>query len=51
MSESSKDSILLAAVAAAFAQQETGFITTKEGAGSDDGDIMNIVQGALKNKL
>jgi hypothetical protein len=43
-----KDSILLAAVGAAFAQQETGFITTKEGAGSDDGDIMDIVRTALK---
>ncbi len=38
-----KNSVLLAAVGAAFSFGETGFITTKEGAG-DDGDIMDIVK-------
>jgi hypothetical protein len=46
--DGAKDSILLAAVGSAYSLQETGFITTKEGAGSDDGDILNIVNTALK---
>jgi hypothetical protein len=45
-----KDEILLAAVGAAYAQQETGFITTKEGAGSDDGDILEVIRSAIRNK-
>jgi hypothetical protein len=45
--EATKDAILLAGVGAAYAQQETGFITTKEGAGSDDGDVMSIVKSVV----
>lgn len=47
-SDSTKDAVLLAAIGSAFTQQETGFITTKEGAGSDDSDIMKVVETALK---
>jgi hypothetical protein len=45
--ESPKDTILLSAVGAAYALQETGYITTKEGAGSDDGDILDVVKSAV----
>lgn len=46
--ESTKDKILLAAVGVAFSQTETGFLTTKEGAGSDESDIIDIVNLASK---
>jgi hypothetical protein len=45
--EPTKDAILLAGVGAAYSQQESGFITTKEGAGSDDGDVMSIVKSVV----
>lgn len=50
ISENAKDEILLAAVAAAYSQQESGFITTREGAGSDDGDILEVIRSAARNK-
>lgn len=46
--EETKDTVLLAAISAAYAQQETGFITTREGAGGDDSDITKIVETAIK---
>lgn len=42
--DSTKNTLLLAAVEAAYAHQETGFITTREGAGSSDSEIVNIVK-------
>ncbi len=48
--EPTKDAVLLAAVGAAYSQQETGFITTKEGAGADSNNIMDVINGLLKKK-
>ncbi|WP_406123705.1 hypothetical protein OHQ89_16140 [Streptomyces canus] len=48
--QTTKDSILLAAVGAAYAQQETGFITTKEGAGGEGNDLLDVVKMAA-NKI
>ena len=50
ITDDSKDAILLAAVSAAYTPQETGFLTTKEGAGSDDSDIIGIVEAAMKRR-
>jgi hypothetical protein len=50
INESAKDEILLAAVSTAYSHQESGFITTREGAGSDDGDILEVVRSAIRNK-
>ncbi len=50
ISENAKDEILLAAVSAAYSHQESGFITTREGAGSDDGDIIEIIRNVARNK-
>ena len=42
-SEATKDAILAGGVAAAFGQSESGYISTKEGAGSSDGDVKEIL--------
>lgn len=41
---STKDAVLAAGVAAAFSQTETGFISTKEGAGSDSVDPVSYLK-------
>ena len=48
ISEEAKDTVLLAGIGAAFSQQESGFISTKEGAGSDDSNLIKVVENALK---
>jgi len=50
LSDNAKDEILLAAVGAAYSQQQSGFITTKEGAGSDDSDILEVVRSAVRSR-
>lgn len=44
--EETKHAILLAGVGAAFSHQETGFITTREGAGSEDQNLIDVVKAA-----
>jgi hypothetical protein len=48
--EPTKDAILLSAVSAAYALQETGFITTKEGAGSNDSEILKVIDSTINKR-
>lgn len=44
--EKTRHAVLLAGVGAAFSHQETGFITTREGAGSEDQNLIDVVKAA-----
>lgn len=46
--DGTKDTVLLAAVGAAYSHQETGYISTKEGAGSDDSNLIRVIESTIK---
>jgi hypothetical protein len=47
-SDEAKDAALIAGLSAAYAQEQTGFISTKEGAGANDPTVSELLSNYLK---